>query len=597
MEMVKPDLSAKRHVRWWRGLALASAMAFPALAHAQVASPPSRDELGVGQAGETTRERPTTLTVDGGVERGPCPLADPAYANVTVDFAQVRFDGLPNVPPALLTPAWSEFAGRPIPIAQLCEVRDRAATILRKQGYLAAVQVPPQRIETGGTVEMDVLAARLVEVQLRGDAGNSERVIAAHVAELAGDDYFNIHEAERHLMLLQDMPGFDVRLTLRPANRGPGEVVGDIVVERQPIELRVAAHNLASRATGREGIFAELVLNDLTGMGDQTRASIYNTVDWEEQTVAELSHSFALGTSGLRAGAHLLYGEAQPDIGAPFASKTWVAGVQLDYPLIRRQARNLRASVGFEMIDQQLEFGPTQLSEDDLRVFSAGLQFAAVDAASLRGFAGYTPREPRWQAAVSLELRQGIDGLGASDSCEVITDCLAPNIPISNFFADPSAGSARLEGIFEYRPVPTVTLAVTPLAQVATAPLLAYEQVSLGNFTVGRGYDPGIVLGDHVIGSGFEVRVGRISPLTPKSVSFQPFAFIDIAKAWIDDAIAPDPRGLASAGGGIRGKWGDQADFSLTVAKPLRRTQFQAEKGDVRVLFTISSRLIPWGRR
>lgn len=595
--MTGSGMSSRSHLRQLIGAAIAGLIALPAVGQAQSNAPPSRDELRVGQASVPDRSEPSTLTVEGGVERGPCPLADPAYANISANFSSVTFNGMPGIPSGVLDPAWQELANRPIPIARLCEVRDRAATILRELGYLAAVQVPPQRIEAGGIVQMDILVAKLVEVQLRGDPGNSERVIAGHIAELAGDEYFNVFEAERQLMLLQDLPGFDVRLTLRPANRGPGEVVGDILVERRPIEFRVAAHNLASRATGREGIFAELVLNDMTGLGDQTRASIYSTADFDEQVVAEIEHNMALGSSGLRGGAYFLYSEAEPDIGAPFASETWIAGLGIDYPLIRKQSRNLRIGVGIEMVDQQLDFGAVRLSEDDLRIVYATLDYAAVDAASLRGFGGFTPREPRWQTAWSLELRRGIDGLGASKDCSNIADCLAPNIPISNFFADPSAGVARLEGIFEYRPIPTLTLAVTPIAQVSTAPLLAYEQVSLGNFTIGRGYDPGVVLGDHAIGSGFELRVGRIAPQTPDSVSVQPFVFLDVAKAWIDDSAAPDPRSLASAGGGLRAKWGDHTDFSLTVAQPLRRAGFQTDKGDVRVLFTISARLIPWRRR
>src|SRR6185436_12846920 len=115
---------------------------------------------------------------------GPCPLADPAFAETRVTFSSVEFAGLPGVPPSALEPAWREFAGREQPVAALCEVRDRAATILRGMGFLAAVQVPPQRIDANGTVHMDVLAAKLVEVQLRGDAGNSERLIAAHLAHL-----------------------------------------------------------------------------------------------------------------------------------------------------------------------------------------------------------------------------------------------------------------------------------------------------------------------------------------------------------------------------------------------------------------------------
>ena len=41
------------------------------------------------------------------------------------------------------------FVGQEQPVAMICEIRDRAATILREAGYIAAVEVPEQRIADG----------------------------------------------------------------------------------------------------------------------------------------------------------------------------------------------------------------------------------------------------------------------------------------------------------------------------------------------------------------------------------------------------------------------------------------------------------------
>ena len=140
------------------GSAAALALMLPIVlpvAAAQVAPrAPTREELTRGQLTDEAANRGSRLTVVGGVERAPCPLADPRYASVQVNFADVRFEGLRIVDPAALEDSWREFAGREVPIATLCEVRDRAATMLRQMGYLAAVQVPPQRIEKGGTVRL-----------------------------------------------------------------------------------------------------------------------------------------------------------------------------------------------------------------------------------------------------------------------------------------------------------------------------------------------------------------------------------------------------------------------------------------------------------
>jgi len=579
-------------------LAIGAALALPRPAHAQgLPEPPSRQDLTVGR--EASRGDRSTLTVEGDVERGPCPLADPAFAETRVTFATVEFAGLPGVPPQVLDPAWRDFAGREQPIAALCEVRDRAASILRGMGFLAAVQVPPQRIEANGTVRMDVLAAKLIEVQLRGDAGNSERLIAAHLEPLTGREWFNTREAERHLLLLEDLPGYDVRLVLRSAGRAPGEVVGDVVIVRRPIEAVLGAQNFGARQTGREGAFAAATFNDLLGLGDRTTITAYATFEWDEQKIVTLAHDLALNADGLRLGASVLFGRSEPDLGgAPFRTDSFTVEGHLSYPLLRRQEQSLFVSGGIEVVDQELQFGDTPISDDQLRVLFLHFDHELVDRDSIRGYGGFSVRQPRWRSALSLELRQGLAGLGASDDCDPLADCLPPAVPISNFAADPSAFVARLEGTLEARPVPLVTVAVRPLAQISDAPLLSYEQTSLGNYTIGRGFEPGVALGDSALGASFELRYGSLYPRSANAFALEPFAFLDVARTWVDDAsVAPDPRRVLSAGAGLRGRWGDKVDFGVLVAVPLEPAGFQTGTPDPRVLFTVTTRLLPWGDR
>jgi len=578
--------------------AAVAALAWPQLASAQAVQPPSREELNVGRPAAPQPQQ-NRLTVEGGLERGPCPLAEPQFANVKVTFSNVEFDGLPGVPASMLDSAWRDLAGREVPIASLCEVRDRASAILREGGYLVAVQVPPQRIETSGTVKMDVLAAKLVEVELRGDTGPSSKLIASHLNSLTGRPWFNTHEAERELLLLGDLPGYDVRLTLRSAQRAPGEVVGVVQIVRRPIELVVGVQNLASRQTGREGAFAEVAFNDLLGLGDRTTVSYYNTFDWSEQHILRAAHDLALNANGLRLGGSVLYGRTRPSIaGGAFRSETVAGEIHLTDALVRSEASSFYATGGLEIVDQRLSFGGTPLSDDKLRVVYARLDHQAVDPASMRGVGGYTSREARWRSAAQLELRQGIDALGASPACNPVAICLPPNVGLSNLSADPTAFVARFQGVFEYRPVPRLTLAVSPVAQLAGSPLLSYEQISFGSYTVGRGLDPGVVLGDDGIGTSVELRYGSLFPRQRNGFAFEPFVFLDYAKGWIHDrGLNPDPRDVLTTGGGMRARWSDHLDAALTFAAPLQRAGYQTKRGPARLLFTITARLVPWGDR
>ncbi len=576
------------------GVLAAALTVLPAGLHAQAVSPQTREELDPARTIIATPPVKSRLQVEGGVERGPCPLADPAYGAIKVTFGRVTFAGLSAVPAGTLDSTWQDMAGREMPLASLCEVRDRAATALRQMGFLAAVQVPPQRIDTNGEVRMDVLIARLTEVQVRGNPGHAERLIAAHLKKLTDQPWFNIHQAERHLLLLRDLPGFDVRLTLRPANGAPGEVTGDVLVTRTPIEIYASTQNLASEATGREGGFVQVQLNDLTGLGDRTVVSLYNTFQTSEQTVVQAMHDFAIGANGLRLAGRFVYGKSRPDTGGgPFKSQTLGGEVSLSYPFIRREAASLSGQAGLEIVDQKIDFGAVRLSEDRLRVLFARLDLGMTDRASVLGANGFSISEPRWRLAASLEARKGTGLFGASGSCNPVAVCTAPNVPISNLLADPRGFALRFESTVEFRPVREVTFVVSPRAQYSGAQSLSYEQFSLGNYTVGRGFDPGVVQGDSGVGGAMELRYGRIAPHSTSDLAIQPFAFVDSGWAWANDGIGGAQR-VWSAGGGLRGRWGTHADFNLTFAVPLDQAGLQTERGDVRVLFTVTARLAPW---
>lgn len=595
---VRGNRKSWRCARIRRGLLLsqaALAATLPLYANAQSApQAPTREELDQGRALDRLPSPRPRVEITGEIERGPCPLADPAFAQTRVAFSHVTFARLEAVDPAVLDGTWRDMAGQDLPIAALCEVRDRAATALRKMGYLAAVQIPPQRIEKGGDVRMDVLVARLVEVQVRGDPGANESTVAAHLSRLTKEPWFNTHVAERQLLLLSDIPGYQVRLTLKPAKGAPGDVIGDVLVRREPFELVAGVQNLGSKATGREGFFVQAVLNGMTGLADRTTLSLYNTFNFDEQTVLQASHDFAIGTSGLRLGGNLLWGRSEPSVPLSFKSETLAAEIGLSYPLIRRRALSLRAAGGLEIVDQDIDLASTPFTRDRLRVLYARLALDALDAGSLVGQGGYSAAEPRWRLGAQVEARHGLHALGASEDCMPITQCLTPNVPISNLLADPAAFVLRAEATAEYRPLPKVTLAVSPRAQYSPDTLLSYEQFSVGNYTVGRGLDPGTLLGDSGFGSSFELRYGSLARTGDKAVAVQPFAFLDAAWAWRrGGGPTDDPQSAYTAGGGLRARWGDKLDANLALAVPLKRVGFQQQRGDVRVLFTIRARLWP----
>lgn len=571
-------------------VSLLTMMAAPVAAQGTAPIAPTREEI--LREPTDTADAPALPAVDGddGIERAACPLADPQFNGVTFTLNQVTFTGSEAIDLSLLDPVWRDKVGMTIGVAEICDLRDRAATMLRQQGYLAAVRVPVQTIENG-VVRLDIIAARLTGIQVRGDAGNNEAQLQRYLSKLQDQPLFNVSQAERYLLLAGDMPGIDARLTLRPGG-APGEVIGEVIVQRTPFSIDLNAQNFGGRSAGRWGGIARLRANGITGMGDETSIAFYSTSDFDEQHVLQGGHQFRIGGEGLTIASNVTYAWSRPTLSGnpPIESRTLIWSTEARYPLVLRQARSVWLAGGFDWIDQDVQLGALPLSRDHLRVAFARLDARFIDPATFVSRGAFGPANPRWAASFSFEARQGLNLLGASDDCGPTgTACFGPGrIPISHAEADTSALVLRGEAELLFRPLPNFAYVIRPRVQYAPDPLLTYEEYSGGNFTVGRGYDPGTVTGDSGAGFALEARVDVQS--NRRRIAIQPYAFFDAAWVWNEDTTFAglDPQKLFSAGAGIRATFANRAQLDIAVAEPLEATGFPAARPSTRVLVSLT---------
>ncbi|KPF73196.1 hypothetical protein IP88_09715 [alpha proteobacterium AAP81b] len=584
---------AVRRIFGASGAAVALVAALPALAQGVPqpvgAAPPTREELDPSRrAPLPTRPR---LSVEGEIERSACALDDPAYAAIRITLSDAVFNNLGPVDPAEIASLWRPLAGREQPISVVCEIRDAVATALRARGYIAAVQVPAQRIE-GGVVRFEVLYARLTALRVRGDAGRDEALVARYLSHIATGQVFNRRDAERYLLLARDIPGLDVRLQLKPAGTAAGEMIGEVAVRRTPIEADATIQNYAPSETGPWAGQLRAQIYGLTGLGDRTMVSGYSSFDFGEQQVVQVAHDFAAGGQGLRLGGRFTYGWTHPSLGPAADSvraRSLFGNFEASYPFVRRQAGSLVGAIGFDYVDQDVTFRGLPLSQDRLRVVYARLDADAIDLVG-RGPGGAIA----WHLAGSLELRQGVGIFGASPNCLANLALCATIVPPSIVGGDPQAFVARFNGLAEWRFARAWTLALLPRGQIASAAVLAFEQFSAGNFTVGRGYEPGALTGQSGAGFQAELRLDSLSLSMKHRIAVQPFAFIDSDWVW-NRAANDSPRQLASVGGGARLGVSDRLRVDFALAVPLRDAG-QTRAGDVRALLSVTARLWPWKR-
>lgn len=497
------------------------------------------------------------VDTSGAIAPTPCALSD---SDIRVTLTGVTFerpDGspLPAELQTLLAGVDTDVHGEQS-IAVVCKVRDRVNERLSDAGYVALAQIPAQQI-TDGTLRLQVVTARIVEVRIVGEPGPFRGQLEAAVEQIRQLDPLNRNDAVRLLLLTGDIPGLDVNLTLASANAAPGDVIGTLGVTAKRFSLMANVQNYGSRQLGRWIGSVRGEVYGLTGMADRTYLGFSNAFDWKEVRVFQAGHDFAVTDSGLRLGLRGSLAFSRPDIEQlDMRSRSIIAGLDVAYPLVRNLEQTVVATGGLEMLEQRARFhsngNKLPFTFDKIRVL-----FARLDG----DFRFSEGNHEYLRARGVLELRKGIDVLDATKQ-GVVTGNGAP----SRLEGSPTATVIKGEADVQLKPKGPFQLDLSGFGQWTGDPLLNLEEFSLGNFTHGRGYDPGSNGGDRAFGFTIEPRVRLPIPNFNVSVS----GFYDWVRVEnLDEGAISPKRTLRSVGGGLRVILPDAVVVEVAYAHPL----------------------------
>jgi hemolysin activation/secretion protein len=493
---------------------------------------------------------------------GPCPLTG---STVEVAISSVSFRGSTAVRDAAFRPAYAEFLGKPLPVSTICTIRDRAARILFDTGVLARVEIPEQRISDGALV-LDVVEAHVVNVRVRGDIGPAQAAVEKFVEKLRGMTPFDMRKAQRYLLLASDVPGVRVRAAIKPSvNPDRGAVDIDVTVTRDGVDVLANVQNMGSKVVGRWGGLARADFLSFSPYGESTSLVAFHTLDSNEQAVIQVVESARIGGDGLVARAAAVYGVGHPgDTLKPLGikSESVVGNLELSYPVIRMRRENLNVAGGFDVVDQKTTVIGTHdrlqvvyvRADGDLRTEVLGLPVQMNGALSLRkGLSANTANQSRVGAA-------------------------------------PDAWVVKASADFETLLTRDITGAVKVQAQYADEALAPYEQMSLGNLSVGRGYDPAVLLGDKGAAALFELHYAPFQ-LHPK-VQASPYVFFDVGHVSNNASVTGDGRTLRSVGAGAVFRIAGRANLEVTYAYPLDEVVRGISKPSPRLLLNLTASLL-----
>ncbi|HZZ36321.1 MAG TPA: POTRA domain-containing protein [Caulobacteraceae bacterium] len=459
---------------------------------------------------------------------------------------EASFVGASALTQAQLEAAWSSLRDKPVSLQDLRAIAARAEAIYAAAGYpFVAILVPPQEV-VDGKVSFQVIEGRISDLTILGLDPVARRQVAAAFEPVVGRTPLPLSAVESAYERAQAVPGLAVAGAVRRGSQ-PGGM--DLVIQAKRKTWRAYANvnNFYSEPVGPWGALVGVDYNGASRFGDRTSAQFYSTFDISEQQVLKLSHTRVLSADATSLNVEFLRAWARPrgTVSALDLATDVVFGrAEISQPLIRSQPLALTLTAGVELTDQETQaFSSTTLAHDHIR----------VAVGRLNGL-----WRTSWQTtSFSAEFRRGLNIWGASQSGDA---------DLSRFGADPQATVLRGSIQTEARGPFGTAFGLTVLGQRSTSSLVTPEEFSVGNLTLGRGYDPGASFGDSALGASLEWRLKPFA--VAKSLQAQPFVFYDRVRVWNEEAAAPNGRTLESAGGGVRLVIAEKARLDLTYAAP-----------------------------
>ena len=448
---------------------------------------------------------------------------------------------------------YSSYLGKNISLTDLQNIAKAITARYRQDGHILSLAVIPAQKISNGIVVIRILEGFVSAVYIQGNAKGAHNQIIAAAEKIKQMRPLQMEKLERHILLLNDLPGLTVKSVLSPSTTSTGAADLTFITEQQKISADIAYDNRGTRYLGPHEILATLEINDPFHLADRLVFQTVDTPSTNELRFVQINYTVPLNSNGLRLNLNGNFAETNPgfvinDLDLIGRNKDWSIG--LSYPLIRSRNSNLSLYANFEWLDTNTDFITEYLFEDHIRSLRLGASFDCIDKA-------------RGLNAINLELSHGLSAFGSSS--------LDPTTPLSRYhgrsdYTKFTSEVSRLQLIGNRY---SLLLAMSGQHSF-NQPLLAAEQFAFGGNIYGRGYDPAEFVGDSGIAGKAELRLDT-NPNLRFLNQLQYYIFYDAGVAWMTgehDGIPSQSSGT-TAGGGLRANFNKYFYGSLEADRPL----------------------------
>ena len=303
---------------------------------------------------------------------------------VKVKVNSFKVTGNTAYPSAELENLLSLQVGKELDLAGLDEAAGLISQYYRNHGYFVARAYLPAQEVASGNIEISVIEGRLgaVKLERKGDVRLKDEVAQGIVADSAPiGSPIKDTRIERGLMLLNDLPGVEVKSTLVP---GASVGTSDLVVETTQGSLlsgAVDADNFGNKFTGAARVGGTVNINDPSGRGDQVilrgmASGLGGASNDGGMRYFRAAYSLPVGTAGTKLG--VAYTGMNYTLGQDFAAlnangTSAIGSLFAVHPIIRSRNANFFATANFDNKRIQDNQNGINTADKGINVLALGL--------------------------------------------------------------------------------------------------------------------------------------------------------------------------------------------------------------------------------
>jgi len=520
----------------------------------------------------------STLPEQTDVEVEVTPPAPPAAGLLATPVTPRQFDleGVQSIPFDEVAALFTPLVGQRVTLGDIVERSQRATQLYQQRGYALSFFFVPAQDLREGRVRVVAVEGHVETVRIEGDVGNAEPRLRAIAENIRREKPLRSSTFEHFTDLLGRLPGLGIQAQVLLPQSTDGASTLTIKVQRKPWDV---SFGLEARKPHPRGVLTG-VINDPFASGSQLGAStLLSTAQHDEYHA--LHYQQFVGDQGWSLKGNLSYYRGNPDelldVDNALDRLTRVQRAELTaaYPLKLSRAASWVFNTGLYGVN----------SSDTLSDPATGAY--VTDRSRVRAVQGqisYTGHQPARTRQWSLQLVQGIDGLGAEAAYLSNVPGLAGPSPVKLDFTRLLTEASQADRWGTHWGT-----VVSGAVQYSPHTLPSGEKASFGAGRFARGYGAGAAAGDSGWGLGLELNRAFTRDGTWLR-QWQPYLLLEAARVYTRQGT-PVPEKLRSVSLGVR--LSDNKHYSLDVAmsRPTGDTPLDNPRRHWRPNLTLSYRL------